>query len=137
MHELYFYSEPNLLYINSDDIIDLDLENIDGKNQFKIIYKDNFFHFNFKNSRKKIWSVIIQSYDEFGNFLLQSNFTGKTIKNTKNNKGEVILKINYDQITNNRAWSSIPPLFEKSKRDYLGKKITYLRDLKIKELTTF
>ena len=37
-----------------------------------MVYKDHFFDFNLKNSKSKTWSVVIQSYDLEGNFIIQS-----------------------------------------------------------------
>ena len=133
MYKIYFYSEPVFLYIDTETIIDLDLKKINDENIFEMVYKDHFFDFNLKNSKSKAWSVVIQSYDTEGKFVVQSNLHGEDLK-TKNvtNGGRIRLK--YDQITNNKIWASLPPVFEIGEIEYKKGKLSYLRNLKLEDI---
>ena len=133
MYKIYFYSEPNFLYIDSESIIDLDLKRIDNKNIFEMRYGDYFFDFNLKNSKSKNWLVTIQSFDVNGKFLLQSNINGDNLKIKKIKNGNSI-KLEYDQISNNKIWSSLPPIFEQGEEEYTNCKLSYLRNLKLESI---
>ena len=80
MYKIYFYSEPIFLYIDSESIIDLDLKVIGEKKLFEMKYDDYFFDYNLRNSKSKEWSVTIQSYEDDGKFILQSNIYGDSLK---------------------------------------------------------
>ena len=133
MYKIYFYSEPVFLYIDSESIIDLDLKMEEGKKLFEMKYDDYFFDYNLRNSKSKNWSVTIQSYGDDGKFLLQSNIQGDSLKLKKLKKGNSI-KLEYDQITNNQAWASLPPLFEMGEEEYKKGKLSYIRNLKLENI---
>lgn len=133
MYKIYFYSEPIFLYIDSESIIDLDLKVIGGKKLFVMEYDDYFFDYNLRNSKSKNWSITIQSYGDDGKFLLQSNIQGDSLKLRKLKKGNSI-KLEYDQITNNRAWASLPPSFEMGEEEYKKGKLSYARNLKLESI---
>ena len=133
MYKIYFYSEPIFLYIDSESIIDLDLKVIGEKKLFEMKYDDYFFDYNLRNSKSKNWSVTIQSYGDDGKFLLQSNIQGDSLKLRKLKKGNSI-KLEYDQITNNRAWASLPPSFEMGEEEYKKGKLAYIRNLKLENI---
>ena len=133
MYKIYFYSEPNFLYIDSESIIDLDLKRIDDKNIFEMKYNDYFYDFNLKNSKSKNWLVTIQSFDEDGKFVLQSNIHGDNLKIRKIKNGNSI-KLEYDQISNNKIWSSLPPIFEQGEQEYTKGKLSYVRNLKLESI---
>jgi hypothetical protein len=96
-------------------------------------YDDYFFDYNLRNSKSKNWSVTIQSYGDDGKFLLQSNIQGDSLKLRKLKKGNSI-KLEYDQITNNRAWASLPPSFEMGEEEYKKGKLAYIRNLKLENI---
>jgi hypothetical protein len=133
MYKIYFYSEPNLLYIDTESLIDLDLKVIDEEKYFEMTYNDPFFDLNLKGTKSKSWSVTIQSYDQDGKFQIQSNLSGENLK-LKKTKGGRILRLKYDQITNNKIWASIPPSFEDGEIIYKQGKVSYLRDQKLKDI---
>jgi hypothetical protein len=133
MYKIYFYSEPVFLYIDSESIIDLDLKRIDDKNVFEMKYNDYFFDFNLKNSKSKNWLVTIQSFDENGKFVLQSNIHGDNLKIKKIKNGNSI-KLEYDQISNNKVWGSLPPMFEQGEEEYNKGKLSYVRNLKLESI---
>ena len=133
MYKIYFYSEPNFLYIDSESIIDLDLKRIDNKNVFEMRYSDYFFDLNLKNSKSKNWLVTIQSFDENGKFVLQSNIHGDNLKIKKIKNGNSI-KLEYDQISNNKVWGSLPPMFEQGEEEYNKGKLSYVRNLKLESI---
>jgi len=133
MYKIYFYSEPVFLYIDTETIIDLDLKRINDENIFEMVYKDHFFDFNLKNSKSKTWSVVIQSYDLKGNFVIQSNLHGEELKTKSVTNGRRI-RLKYDQITNNKIWASLPPVFEMGEIEYRKGKLSYLRNLKLEDI---
>jgi hypothetical protein len=133
MYKLYFYSKPNFLYIDSESIIDLDLKISEDKKCFEMIYNDEFFYKNFKSSKTRNWSLVIQSFDENGNFILQTDLNGEKLK-LKKLKKDFYLSLEFDQITNNKVWPSIPPIFEYSEINFKNEKISYNRHLKLNEL---
>ncbi len=133
MYKIYFYSEPVFLYIDSESIIDLDLKMEEGKKLFEMKYDDYFFDYNLKNSKSKNWSITIQSYDDNGKFVLQSNIQGDSLKVKKLKKGKSI-NLKYDQITNNKIWSSLPPVFEMGEMEYKKGKLAYIRNLKLENI---
>jgi hypothetical protein len=133
MYKIYFYSEPVFLYIDSESIINLDLRVVDGKKIFEMKYDDYFFDYNLKTSKSKNWLVTIQSYGDDGKFILQSNIHGDSLKLRKLKKGNSI-KLEYDQITNNQIWSSLPPVFEMGEGEYKKGKLAYIRNLKLENI---
>jgi len=133
MYKIYFYSEPVFLYIDTETIIDLDLKRINDKNIFEMRYSDYFFDFNLKNSKSKNWLVTIQSFDENGKFVLQSNIHGENLKIKKIKNGNSI-KLEYDQISNNKVWGSLPPMFEQGEEEYTKGKLSYVRNLKLESI---
>jgi hypothetical protein len=133
MYKIYFYSEPVFLYIDSESIIDLDLRVIGEKKIFEMKYDDYFFDYNLRNSKSKEWSVTIQSYADDGKFILQSNIYGDSLKLRKLKKGNSI-KLEYDQITNNKVWASLPPSFEMGEEEYKKCKLSYIRNLKLENI---
>lgn len=133
MYKIYFYSEPIFLYIDSENILDLDLKVINEMKIFEMIYNDEYFDLNRVRTKSKSWSLIIQSFDENGKFILQSNLLGDRFKIKKLTKGNRIRLI-YDQITNNKIWASIPPSFEEGEIAYKQGKLSYYRDLKLKNI---
>lgn len=130
MYKLYFYSNPHFLYIDSESIIDLDLKYVDEKKCFEMEYDDEFFYLNLKNAKRKIWGVTIQSFDEKNNFVLQSDFNGEKLKSKKLKKS-FYLRLEYDQITNNKAWPSIPPIFIEGELNYKNGRLSHMRNLKL------
>lgn len=136
MYKIYFYSEPIFLYIDSESILDLDLKVINELKVFEMIYKDDYFDLNRSRTKSKSWSVIIQSFDENGKFVLQSNLLGDRLKVKKLVKGNRIRLI-YDQITNNKIWASIPPTFEDAEIEYKQGKISYSRNIKLKDILSY
>ena len=133
MYKIYFYSEPVFLYIDSESIIDLDLRVIGEKKIFEMKYDDYFFDYNLRNSKSKEWSVTIQSYGDDGKFILQSNIYGDSLKLRKLKKGNSI-KLEYDQITNNKVWASLPPSFEMGEEEYIKGRLSYVRNLKLESI---
>jgi len=133
MYKLYFYSEPTFLYIDSESILNLDLKDIKDKKIFEIIFKDYFFEYNLRKSKSKDWILTIQSYNDDGSFILQSNLTGTNAKTRKIKTG-TYLRLEYNQITNNEIWPSLPPVFEESEKNYKMSKLTYLRNAKLKNI---
>ena len=133
MYKLYFYSEPTFLYIDSESILNLDLKEIKNKKIFEIIFMDYFFEYNLRKSKSKDWILTIQSYNDDGSFILQSNLTGTNTKTRKIKTG-TYLRLEYSQITNNEIWPSLPPVFEESERNYRMSKLTYLRNTKLKNI---
>lgn len=133
MYKIYFYSEPNLLFIDSETIIDLDLKMMDSQKVFEMIYDDLFFDLNLTNSKSDNWLITIQSYDENGKFVLQSNLHGDEMTIRKVKKGKRI-RLVYDQITNNKIWGSIPPEFERGEVLYKQGKLSFERNVKLKNL---
>ena len=133
MYKLYFYSNPHFLYIDSESIIDLDLKYVDEKKCFEMEYGDDFFYINLRNGKSKTWGVTIQSFDENGKFVLQSDLNGEKLKSKKLKKS-FYLRLEYDQITNNKAWPSIPPIFEEGEINYKNDRLSHLRHLKLTKL---
>ena len=133
MYKIYFYSEPTFLYIDSESILDLDLKIVDDSKTFEMVYDDHFFDFNLRSSKSKNWSVTIQSYDEVGKFVVQSNLQGDKLKTKSLKKGKRI-QLNFDQITNNKIWASLPPIFEMGEIEYRKGKTSYIRNLKLNNL---
>ena len=133
MYKIYFYSEPIFLYIDSENIIDLDLKSIDDLKIFEMVYQDEYFDLNRNRTKSKSWLITIQSFDENGKFVIQSNLHGDGMK-VKKVKNGTRIRLVYDQITNNKIWASIPPEFEKGEDIYKQGKLSYLRDLKLKDL---
>jgi hypothetical protein len=133
MYKIYFYSEPNFLYIDSESIIDLDLKRLNNKNVFEMKYEDYFFDYNLRNSKSKNWLITIQSFDENGKFLLQSNIHGDYLKIKKSNGSNSII-LQYDQITNNKISGSLPPIFESGEIEYKKTKLSYIRNLKLEDI---
>jgi len=130
MYKIYFYSNPNFLYIDSESIIDLDLKIIDDKKCFEMEYDDDFFYLNLKNAKSKNWGIIIQSFDEKNNFVLQSDLNGEKMKSRKLKK-TFYFRVEYDQITNNKAWPSIPPIFEQGEINFKNDRIYHMRNIKL------
>lgn len=135
MHKIYFYSKPNFLFIDSETIVDLDLTFFEERKVFDIKFSDNFFYNNFKKSKSKNWEITIQSFDEKNNFVLQSNISGDLIKTNKTKK-YVWLRFEYDQITNNKVWPSLPPAFEEAESDFKRAKLSFVRQEKLKDILT-
>ena len=133
MYKIYFYSEPTFLFIDSESILDLDLQTIDNKKVFEMHFKDDFFDFNLASSKSKNWLITIQCYDESGKFILQSNLHGDDMKIKKIKNGKRI-RLVYDQITNNKIWASIPPEFEKGEILYKQGKLAHQRNIKLKDI---
>jgi len=133
MYKIYFYSEPIFLYIDSETILDLDLKMDEGNKIFEMIYDDNFFDYNLRSAKIKDWSVTIQSFDENGKFFLQSNLQGENLK-YKTLKNKKRIRLNFNQITNNKIWASIPPIFEMGEDQYKNGRQAYLRNIKLKEI---
>ena len=133
MYKIYFYSEPTFLYIDSESILDLDLKIVTDSKTFEMVYDDHFFDFNLKSCKSKAWSVTIQSFDETGKFVVQSNLQGEKLKTKSLKKGKRI-QLNFDQITNNKIWASLPPIFEMGEIEYRKGKTSYIRNLKLNNL---
>ena len=133
MYKIYFYSEPSFLYIDSESILDLDLKMTADKKIFEMKYNDFFFNYNLKASKKKSWSIIIQSYDSEGKFVLQSNFFGENMK-TQKKKDSNFIRFQYEQISNNKIWNSLPPIFEQGEEEYIKGKLSYIRNLKLENI---
>lgn len=133
MYKIYFYSEPTLLFIDTESLIDLDLKIIDDEKYFEMTYDDPFFDLNLKSAKSKSWSVTIQSFDQDGKFQIQSNLSGEELKVKKIKLGR-LLRLKYNQITNNKIWASIPPSFEDGEIIYKQGKISYSREQKIKNI---
>lgn len=133
MFKIYFYSDPVFLYIDSDTILDLNLRVVDGKKIFEMEYKDDFFTQNLKRSKSKNWMVFIQSYGDDNTFQLQSNLNGDKLKHRKIKNGYYI-RLEYDQITNNKIWASLPPSFDYGEIEYKNSKLAYIRNLKLGNL---
>ena len=133
MYKIYFYSNPHFIYIDSESIIDMDLKYVDAKKCFEMEYDDNFFHLNLKNAKRKIWGVTIQSFDDNNDFVLQSDFNGEKLK-SKKLKNTFYLRLEYDQITNNKAWPSIPPIFIEGEINYKNGRISHMRNLNLEKI---
>lgn len=130
MYKIYFYSDPIFLYIDSENILDLDLKIIEGKKEFEMKYNDVYFTKNMKDSRSKSWVVFIQSFDEKNKFLVQSNLSGDNLVHRKIKNG-YCLRLQYDQITNNKIWASLPPTFETGEIEYKKNRLSYYRNIKL------
>ncbi len=133
MYKIYFYSEPNFLFMDSDSVKNLDLKSINQKNIFEIIFEDYFFENNFRKIKSTDWLLTIQSYNDDGSFVLQSNIAGSNPKIRKIKKG-TYLRLEYDQITNNEIWPSLPPIFETSEQKYKMIKLTHQRNAKLRNI---
>lgn len=124
-YEIYLYSEPFLLFLGDESIIDVNVEEKD----FIIDYSDIFFDYNLKYSERKTFSIIAQTYNKVGQFLQQVELLGENLIIESNR-----IKFNFDQITNNNAWSSINPKFAEATELYKKERVSYLRDKKIDTL---
>ena len=132
LYKIYFYSQPHFLVLDTDSVVDINL--ISDKNKIiEIIFSDVFFELNLKKTKCKDWSLTIQIFDKDNKFTSQIDLNGENMKVSNTKKGKKI-KFNYDQITNNNGWASVPKVFEKAEFDYMNYKISYLRDKKLKEI---
>lgn len=133
MLKVYFYSKPYFLYIDSESLVDADLTTDNGKNYFDLQYTDDYFTLILKKSKKKKWLIFLQSFDENNIFISQSNLGGENLK-LKRIDGVDYLTLQYDQITNNKIWPSLPPTFDEGEIEYKNAKLSHYRDKKLKKI---
>jgi len=132
-YKIYFYSKPYFLVLDKDDIKDINLKSKENTKFIEINYADSFFDLNLKHSKSKEWALTVQAYDKSEKFISQIDVYGENLK-SKKIKNSKILELEYDQITNNKGWSSIPKVFEDAEIVYQNSKKTYFRDLSIKKI---
>lgn len=133
-YKIYFYSEPYFLILDKNSIIDINLQvSKDKTKTVEIKYSDDFFDLNLDYVDTKDWSLTVQEFDEKGKFTSQIDIYGENLK-IKKNKSHRTLILEYNQITNNNGWASIPKVFESAEDVYQKSKQSYKRDLAIKNI---
>jgi hypothetical protein len=100
------------------------------KKYIEFQYDDVFFDYNLKNSKRNMFSIVVVVYNRAGQFLQQMDLHGEDLLI----EGSNLLKLYYDQITNNQAFPSINPLWGDAIDVYKRERVSYLRDVKIDTL---
>jgi hypothetical protein len=145
-YEVYLYSEPYFMLLEDECIIDINLKEElnpksykeskrmygiqEPKKYIEFQYDDVFFDYNLKNSKRNMFSIVVVVYNRAGQFLQQMDLHGEDLLI----EGSNLLKLYYDQITNNQAFPSINPLWGDAIDVYKRERVSYLRDVKIDTL---
>lgn len=147
-YSIFFYSEPYFILLENQEIVDITIKQEEKQIQKKstrmygikqpkklleIVYNDDFFDCNLITSKRDYFSITIQIFNRTGQFLQQIELLGENLKKAKSNEG-ITITLNYDQVTNNNAWPSLPPQFQEASEVYKREKVSYLRDLQIKKI---
>lgn len=141
---VYLFSEPYFMVLDDESIIDVNILTKEikipkktkrwygmptPKQILELKYNDTFFDYNLKSTNRDTFSVTIQTYNRMGQFLQQMELHGEYMS-----VKDGVMKLEFDQVTNNNAWSSISPKFESAADLYKRERVAYLRDLKIDTL---
>ena len=145
IYDIYFFSEPYFMVLGNDEIIDINIRDEEvlykktsryfgttprNKKIIEIIYNDDYFDTNLKNSKRDNFSLTILLHKNDGTFIQQWDIHGEKLIISK----EKVLKFTFYQITKNSGWKSIHPKFIEATINYQSEKKKWDRDKKITEL---
>jgi penicillin-binding protein-related factor A (putative recombinase) len=134
-YTIYFYCKPNFLLLEDGCIVDVNIREKDSKENstLEIIYSDTFFDFNIKNIEKKNTLILIIIHNQTNQFLQQIEIHGESL--TFGNHPHIdCINFNFKQITNNKAWKSIPNDFIKAEEVYKSERLSYIRESRINKI---
>ena len=133
---VYFYDDPTFLFLDDEDIVDINIEGLSypngesiGSGDCILEYNCDFFGKNLEKAYEEEFSVTIQVHNKMGQFLQQIEFQGGDIE-----KKDGVIKFRFDQMSRNHAWPSINPRFTEASEIWKKAKMSYLRDKKIDTL---
>jgi hypothetical protein len=145
-YEIYLYSEPYFMLLEDESIIDVNIKDEINPYSYKeskrmygakpqrqyieIQYDDVFFDYNLKSSKRDMFSVVVVVYNRSGQFLQQMDLHGEDLIV----EGSNLLRLYYEQVTNNQAFASISPKWGDAIDTYKRERVSYLRDVKIDTL---
>jgi hypothetical protein len=135
-YSIYFYSEPNFLLLENSSIIDVNIreKKIDDKiSTLEVMYSDVFFDYNIRNIKKKNFLIIIIIHNHTGQFLQQITIHGESLS-FGNHPHIDCVNFNFQQMTNNKAWKSIPNDFQKAEEIYKSERLSYIRESRINKI---
>jgi hypothetical protein len=125
IYQLYLYSEPYLLVLDDDFIIEVNIDkNLEHKDILIVETEDVYFHENLKALKTKDFTVVFQSFDSKGNFINKMEFYGENFEIVSK---KLILEFESTLIDNvsdriNPYWSSAIDLYKKERVSYIRNK---------------
>jgi len=133
-YKIYFYNQPHFLLLDSQSILDINIkEKSQNVRKIEIFFEDIFFEKNLSKKSLKEWNITVQIFDNNNKFTTQLDLYGENLRSGKTKLGKNI-KFDFEQISTNSAWPSLPKSFHDAEVSYMSSRHAYLRHLKIKSL---
>ena len=129
-YSIYFYSKPNFLLLEDNDIIDINIRDkkIDGETStLEVMYSDVFFDYNIRNIKKKNFLIIIMVNNQVNQFLQQITIHGESLSFGEHPHISCA-NFNFKQMSNNKVWKSMPSEFHKAEEVYKSDRLSYIRE---------